>query len=60
MANPATVVAHGVKLVVTISCMQFFKDSFSLQVTNEGWAVRAMQILLIHSIMGIFRYGNLN
>ncbi|OXU28918.1 hypothetical protein TSAR_006807 [Trichomalopsis sarcophagae] len=57
MANPGTVVAHIAKLVITIACMKFFKDSFSLRVTEQSWAVRALQILLVHSILGIFRYG---
>jgi hypothetical protein len=60
MANPGTVIAHIVKLVVTIACMKFFKDSFSLRVSEQGWAVRAFQILLVHSILGIFRYGKSN
>ncbi|XP_011495809.1 PREDICTED: uncharacterized protein LOC105360568 [Ceratosolen solmsi marchali] len=57
MANPGTVIAHIVKLIVTITCMKFFKDSFTLRAAEQGWAVRAFQILLVHSILGIFRFG---
>lgn len=57
MANLGTVIAHVAKLIVTIICMKFFRDSFQLRVTDQLWAVRALQMMLVHSIMGIFRYG---
>lgn len=57
MANPGTVIAHIAKLVITIGCMNFFKDSFSLRASEQAWAVRAFQILLAHSVLGILRFG---
>ncbi|XP_058798462.1 uncharacterized protein LOC131668371 [Phymastichus coffea] len=57
MANPGTVIAHLAKLIVTIVCMKFFKDAFSLRVIEYAWAVRAFQMLFVHSILGILRYG---
>ncbi|XP_014206642.1 uncharacterized protein LOC106638107 [Copidosoma floridanum] len=60
MANIGTVIAHMIKLAVTVLCMSFFKDSFSLKVTNQMWAIRAFQLMFIHSILGVIRYGNSN
>ena len=57
MANPGTVIAHVVKLVTTLICMKFFKDSYSLRAVEQGWAIRAFQIMLVHSILGIIRYS---
>ncbi|XP_043471493.1 uncharacterized protein LOC122504436 [Leptopilina heterotoma] len=57
MANPCSVVAHLVKLIVTIVCMKFFKDSFLFNATDHTWAVRALQIFLTHSALGIIRFG---
>ncbi|XP_051174600.1 uncharacterized protein LOC127290209 [Leptopilina boulardi] len=57
MANPCSVVAHLVKLIVTIACMKFFKDGFLFKAIDHAWAVRALQILLTHSALGIIRFG---
>ncbi|XP_014238499.1 uncharacterized protein LOC106660154 [Trichogramma pretiosum] len=60
MANPSAAIAHVVKLVITLFCMQFVDNSFSIQILEKGWAIRAFQILLIHSVLGIIRYGGVN
>ena len=57
MANPGTIIAHLTKLIVTLICMQLFNDSFSFKVSDQIWVIRALQVLLMHSIIGIIRYG---
>lgn len=58
MANPCSVFAHLAKLIVTIICMKFFKDSYSFRAIDHAWAVRAFQILFTHSVLGIIRFGS--
>ncbi|XP_033208877.1 uncharacterized protein LOC117167794 [Belonocnema kinseyi] len=60
MANPCSVFAHLAKLIVTIACMKFFKDSYSFRAIDHAWAVRAFQILFTHSVLGIIRFGTPN
>lgn len=58
MLNLATIVAHVVKLGITMICMKHFKDSYSIYVSDQAWATRAFQIQLAHSILGILRFGS--
>lgn len=52
MANPGGFLAHLIKLVTTIICLRYVNDKHSIM------TVRAFQIFLIHSILGMFRFGN--
>ncbi|CAD6222342.1 GSCOCG00000923001-RA-CDS [Cotesia congregata] len=52
MANPGGFLAHLIKLVTTIICLRYVNDKNSIMI------VRAFQIFLIHSILGMFRFGS--
>ncbi|XP_034947481.1 uncharacterized protein [Chelonus insularis] len=52
MANPAGFLAHLIKLIITIICLKYFEGVLSTI------TVRACQIFLVHSIIGMFRFGN--
>ncbi|XP_053998716.1 uncharacterized protein LOC128887158 isoform X1 [Hylaeus anthracinus] len=54
MVCPSSVLAHLSKFIVTIGCMKFLGDSYGKATT---WSLRAFQILLSHSILGILRFG---
>ncbi|XP_046607129.1 uncharacterized protein LOC124298752 [Neodiprion virginianus] len=58
MTDLSTTVAHLTKLGTSIVCMKYFNDPYSILVSDNHWATRAFQILLFHSILGIFRFGN--
>lgn len=53
MVNPGCTVAHLVKLAVTLLSMKYMQ---TLQSHHE-WVMRSFQIFLIHSILGILRFG---
>ncbi|XP_011309191.1 uncharacterized protein [Fopius arisanus] len=52
MANPGGFFAHLVKFIITIICMGYFDDK------SSGLTQRAFQIYLVHSILGMFRFGS--
>ncbi|XP_015109386.1 uncharacterized protein LOC107036152 [Diachasma alloeum] len=52
MANPGGFLAHLVKLVTTIICMGYLDEN------SSGLTHRAFQINLVHSILGMFRFGS--
>lgn len=54
MVCPSSVVAHLAKFIVTIACMITLRDPFG---KTSPWSFRAFQILLLHSILGILRFG---
>ncbi|XP_076169391.1 uncharacterized protein LOC143147714 isoform X1 [Ptiloglossa arizonensis] len=54
MVCPSSVLAHLSKFIVTIGCMKNIGDPYSKAST---WSLRAFQILLSHSILGILRFG---
>ncbi|KZC05453.1 PREDICTED: uncharacterized protein LOC107193851 [Dufourea novaeangliae] len=54
MACPSGVIAHLAKLIVTVCCMKAIGISYD---KTSTWSVRAFQILLSHSILGILRFG---
>lgn len=57
MTDPTTTIAHLAKFVTSLICMKYFDEPYSILVSKNQWATRAFQILLIHSILGIFRFG---
>ena len=57
MVNAGSVVAHLFKLAVTLICMRYIESSYSIFANGSGWAVRAFQILLVHSVLGILTFG---
>ncbi|XP_043283793.1 uncharacterized protein [Venturia canescens] len=57
MANAGTLVAHLFKLAVTLVCMRYIESSYKIFSNENDWAARAFQILLIHSILGVFTFG---
>ncbi|XP_057330062.1 uncharacterized protein LOC130670637 isoform X1 [Microplitis mediator] len=52
MANPGGFLAHFIKLITTIICLRYIDDTNSIIIT------RAFQIFIIHSILGMFRFGS--
>ncbi|KAK0162971.1 hypothetical protein PV327_006695 [Microctonus hyperodae] len=52
MANPGGFLANLIKLVITIVCMRYLEDAYSIMI------YRAFQIFLVHSILGMFRFGS--
>ncbi|CAG5095772.1 Protein of unknown function [Cotesia congregata] len=54
MANPGGFLAHLIKLVTTIICLRYVNDKNSIMI------VRAFQIFLIHSILGIEFYDRMS
>lgn len=60
MTDPSTILAHLAKLGTTVICMKYFNDPYSVLVSDNQWATRAFQILFLHSLLGIFRFGNLS
>ncbi|KAL0100604.1 hypothetical protein PUN28_019183 [Cardiocondyla obscurior] len=57
MVNPSSVVAHLVKLLVTIVCMKYLTEPYQAKALPITWSMRAFRILFMHSVLGIFRYG---
>ncbi|XP_015608877.1 uncharacterized protein LOC107274342 [Cephus cinctus] len=57
MIHPATVLAHLVKLGVSASCLKQLPGGFSVYGSYQAWAVKAFQILLFHSLLGVLRFG---
>ncbi|KAJ8688323.1 hypothetical protein QAD02_024118 [Eretmocerus hayati] len=57
MVNTGSVIAHITKLLTSALCLKFFQNSLSLRVAEQGWAVCALQILLVHSVIGVLRFG---
>ncbi|XP_031849449.1 uncharacterized protein LOC116434817 [Nomia melanderi] len=54
MVCSSCVIAHLIKFIVTIGCM---KAVDNLHDRASIWSLRAFQILLSHSIIGILRFG---
>ncbi|XP_029051323.1 uncharacterized protein LOC114879984 [Osmia bicornis bicornis] len=54
MFCPSSVLAHLAKFVVTIGCMRALNNYYGKATT---WSVRAFQMQLLHSMVGLLRFG---
>ncbi|XP_076291840.1 uncharacterized protein LOC143214533 [Lasioglossum baleicum] len=54
MVCPSGVVAHLAKFIVTIGCINTISNPYG---KASVWSLRAFQILLSHSVIGILRFG---
>lgn len=57
MVNAGSAVAHFVKLLVTAVCMRHLAEPYRAKVLPTTWCLSAFRILFMHSILGIFRFG---
>ncbi|XP_076647777.1 uncharacterized protein LOC143356185 [Halictus rubicundus] len=54
MVCPSGVIAHLAKFIVTIGCINTIGNPYG---KASFWSLRAFQILLSHSVIGILRFG---
>ncbi|XP_026827917.1 calcium-dependent protein kinase 27 isoform X2 [Ooceraea biroi] len=57
MVNTGSLLAHFVKLLVTTICISHLAEPCRAKASSTAWSLRAFLILLMHSILGIFRFG---